>query len=177
MSSVSGIGNSSLNPLDPYSLQQANGQGTTQTSATDLNATTTDSTDGTEASSGHHHHHGGGGGGISSQIESAVTSALQDAPDGADPNQTIQDAIAGVLKQGSGPSLTDPSQTATDGTDGTGSTSEGDFNTLLQQHGINPKQFQEDFQTAVKNIQNNGTVDFGSLFKSFPPGAAVDTTA
>ena len=96
MSSISSVGSGSLNPLDPYSLQQTNGQGATATSGADSTNTATDPTEGTEASSGHHHHHGGGGG-ISSQIESAVTNALQDAPDGSDPNQTIQDAITGVL--------------------------------------------------------------------------------
>ena len=178
MSSISSVGSGLLNPLDPYSLQQASGQGTTGTSGADSTGTAADATegtDGTEASSGHHHHHHGGGGGISSQIESAVTSALQDAPDGSDPNQTIQDAIAGVLKNSSG----QPTGTsATPGAAGDAeSTSATDFNTLLQQHGIDPKQFQQDFQTAVGNIQQGGSVDFGSLFKSFPPGTTVDATA
>ncbi len=178
MSSISSVGSGSLNPLDPYSLQ-ANGQGTTVTSgagSTSTAADVTDGTDGTEASSGHHHHHGGGGGGISSQIESAVTSALQNAPDGTDPNQTVQDAIAEVLKNSSGQSTGTPASGTPVAADSNG-TPDGDFNALLQQHGIDPKQFQQDFKTAVGNIQQDGSVDFGSLFKNFPPGTAVDATA
>ena len=63
----------------------------------------------------------------------------------------------------------------------TGSASTGTaqptFSQTLQSAGVDPQQFQQDLQAALQN--SNGTsssgFDFATLFRSFPPGSAVNT--
>jgi hypothetical protein len=223
MSSVSSVSGNNLFAW----LQQiaAQGQGqisattTTPASATPTTTTIPDfdgDTDGSTASgstqetSGHHHHHHGGGGGgshgISSQLESAITSALGSASStgasgttaASDPNQIIQTAIENFLKAATqgGTSTTsqgvsDPttsgtptSATATS-TDPSGTATASDptsqqaaFAQLLKSNGIDPKQFRQDLQTALQESQSQGgTIDFSTVFQNFPPGTTLDTTA
>jgi hypothetical protein len=178
MSSVSSVGSSQ----DLYSvLQSLTAQDTsnTTTAASQIDAgQDPSSTDGTSESQGHHHHHHG----IPSQIESAVTNALQNLQPGEDPNQAIQDAISNQLKaaggQTAGGSSTTPTSTdPTSSTSSASSTSDAEFQSLLKSFNIDPQQFKQDFQTAVKNVNQGGNVDFPTLFQSFPPGSAIDTTA
>ena len=46
----------------------------------------------------------------------------------------------------------------------------------LQSFGVDPKQFFQDFQSAVQNAQN-GQFDPSTAFSSFPPGTLVNTLA
>lgn len=184
MSSVSSVSGSA----DLYTvLQQINGQSTTSTD----NTSATDPTQAAQQTQGSKHahkHHGGGKGGLSSQVESAVTSALQDAQPGDDPNTLIQNAIAAALKKaqegGAASVQGDGDADAGATTQGTGpqsgqggAVSQSDFESLLKSNGVDPKQFQQDFQAAVQSVQQGGSVDFASLFQSFPAGSAVDTVA
>ena len=114
---------------------------------------------GAQGTSGHHHHHGGG---FAKKIESAVTTALEIAPAGSDPNQIIKDAIAqggrsrptrhrrrwhcrwpefphGQLLRLGGTTL-----------DTLGSANGNTlFSQLLQSDGVTSQQFQQDFQAAL----------------------------
>jgi hypothetical protein len=120
------------------------------------------------------------------EIQGAVTSALQSArQDGtnSDPNKIVEDAIAKVLQQ-HGSSATTAAGGAVDGDgdgDATQATANGaagkqDFAAMLKSLGVDPKQFHADFLAAIKDAQQ-GQVDAGSAFKSFPPGTAVDAMA
>lgn len=202
--SISGGGQSIFDYLQSLRGSQQASQ-TSSTSSTDpstattsTSATTTTDPDGDSNGSshkvgGHHHHHGGGGGGaFFKQVQSAVTSALQDAQSSgsdSDPNSVIQTAIAQVLKNhqnGSASSTTGDSATGASDTDGssggaTGSTSGADsksaFAQLLQSNGIDPQQFHQDFAAAIQAAQTGGSTDPSSVFSSFPTGSAVDTVA
>lgn len=183
---------SSVTAPDLYQLLQQTTDNQSQTAAANGSALPIASVDGstseTQAAPAHHHHHHGGGGKLQSQIESAVTSALQNSNGSTDPNQIIQNAIATVLQaNGSGqtnstsasqtggtitvaPPSSDPSATVTDA-------QQQQFNQLLQSYGVNPQQFQADFKAAFQNTQGNNAPDFPTMFSSFPPGSAIDTNA
>jgi hypothetical protein len=163
--------NNTTNDPTTASLIAANTSPTDPSDPTD--SSSTDATDSTgEAGSGHHKHHHG----ISPKIESAVTSALQSAPPGSDPNDVVKSAITQALQGGT---AAGGSQSGAGGTaDGAGSPSSDQsaaFSQLLQSYGINAQQFQQDLQSAVQG-GSNGTPDFATLFKSFPPGSAIEAT-
>jgi hypothetical protein len=143
----------------------------------------------------HHHHRGGGGGGgedgkMFQQIQSAVTSALQSAGSNtsADANSVVENAIASVFKNAlnGGTAGTQTTNTATEpdeadtpetsDTDASSSTQQG-FASFLQQYGIDPQQFRDDFTAAVQSVQNGNQADPSSVFGSFPPGLIVDQKA
>ena len=179
-------------------FQSLSGTGQTQqtsptTSAASTSAANPASTG--QVQGGHHHHHGGGHGELFKNLQSAVTSALQSAQGNgsSDPNKIVEDAIAKVLQQQNGAGAANDAsgtaqQTAGADPDGDGDTdapgkADADGNSAksaffqtLQQYGINPQQFQADFQAAVKDAQG-GTVNPSTAFQSFPPGFTVDTTA
>jgi hypothetical protein len=142
-------------------------------------------------SGGHHHGHGG----LFKKIESAVTTALDAAKSdpSADPNKVVQDAIAKVFQDNGGA----PPADAGGANGGPQSTSDADgdqhaarqgngavdsarqaFTQTLQSFGVDPNQFHTDFLAAIQQVQSGGTSDSSSdLFKTFPPGSSVDTTA
>ena len=79
------------------------------------------------------------------------------------------------IRRASG-SATDPSTTTIGPTASTSS-----FNQLLQSYGVDPQQFGQDLQSALSGAQGGSgsggtTVDFATLFQSFPPGSAIETT-
>ena len=184
--SVSGL-SQFFQSVSVTSPTQAN-DATVQSGATTDSSSATDSSASQQVQGGHHHHHGGGGGGaFFSKIQSAVTSALQQAQSGdaTDPNQAIQNAIASVMEGGNSsadgtatstdPSATDPNAAATASSDP--QQSQIAFFQTLQQFGVDPQQFHQDFLAALQDAQQNGNADPSSVFGSFPPGTAVDTTA
>lgn len=188
-SAVSSISSLSGSP-DLYTvLQQVTDQNPSSTTAASTSGTSPDASQSVQGAGKHHghHHKGGGGSAISSQIESAVSDALQNAQPGSDPNQVIQNAVAETLKkaqQGSGTDAqgtgnpTSADSAATQGAgQGANAISQQDFQALLKSNGIDPQQFQQDFASAVQSVQSGGNVDFASLFQSFPPGSAVDAVA
>jgi hypothetical protein len=142
--------------------------------------------------SGHHHHHGGG----FQKVADAITSALQAAANSSsgssavtDPNQTIVSALEKIFKNGSLGSIGSDSdndensgETNQSGlaqnTTGSGASTNGlppQFVQALQSFGVTAQQFQSDVSTALQNAKQNGSVDISDLFKSFPPGSAIDT--
>ena len=158
----------SPNPVATAATQAQNALSNPQ----DPNATDTASA--TPHHHGHHQHQNAAG-----KIESAVTSALQSAPDGSDPNQIIKDAITKALQSGNSQSnnANNPSPTTTN-TNGSNTSGTSDpFTQLLQSHGINPQQFQQDLQDALSTQSSGGSsVDFATLFKNFAPGSLLQTT-
>jgi len=166
-------------------------QGTTATDASD----TTGAGQGAQAAGGHHHHHGGGHGGLFKKVESAVTDALQAAKSdpSADPNKVVQDAIAKVFKDngvtpgaGGAPGQGVGKSGVPDGDGGgdagsaaaSGAASAREaFAQTLKSFGVSEDQFHSDFLAAVKDAQSGGGADSADVFKSFPPGSSVDTTA
>jgi hypothetical protein len=193
MSTISSVSPASTGLLS--TIQQITDQDSSASVASGQVESGTNSTaQGPQGAQGHHHHHhgggGGGGDGLFSQIETAVTSALQNAPAGSNANQTIQSAIASVLQnaQNNANSSSNSSQSSSTDSSSTpastsptattpqpGGASQSSFQSLLQSVGVNAQQFHQDFQTAVQSLQQNGTVDFASLFHSFPAGSGVDT--
>jgi hypothetical protein len=185
MSAISGVGQG----LAQF-FQSISSSSQCQPTSASTSASAADSTAAADSSqqvhgSGHHHHGGGGegGGAFFQKIQQAVTNALQSAATSgtsADPNTTIEDAIAQIFQN----NPTSPSSsTATDESDSDGATtSETDasnpqsFIQTLQSYGVDPQQFHQDFMTAIKNAMN-GQVDPGTAFANFPPGTIVDTTA
>jgi hypothetical protein len=189
MSSVSSVGGS----VDLFSwLQQLNGGGTSA-SNTPASAVPSASQDGDSAeaagstqAAGSHHGHGGHK--MMSQLESAITDALNSAKaSGAttDPNTIIQNTIQSML----GISPTSPSTASATGTAAGGTTSaqspdasasqQTAFQQLLQSYGVDASQFQKDFQAALQTSSTNSSSepDFAKMFQSFPPGTVVNTTA
>jgi len=115
----------------------------------------------------HHHRHGGGGAGhLFQKIEHSVLSALQSQsqnPTAQSENQTVQSAIAQVLKArfsntaGSASTSSQPP----DNTD-VDHVSVQQFFSQLQSYGITPEQFRQDFLSAMQqqsgqNSTNNQT--------------------
>jgi hypothetical protein len=193
MSSISGSTTSTQN-LFSYLQSLAGSQSTSPTAST--TTTTSGSDSSTPSVSGHHHHGGGKGGGASaffSQVQSAVTSALQSAQSSgstSDPNTVIQDAIAQVFKNqqnitgsttdtsGSTTGTSDSSTTgSTSATDTDGSTAQSAFAQLLQSNGVDPEEFHNDFLSAIQSVQSGATATASSVFSAFPTGSAVDTLA
>jgi hypothetical protein len=197
MSSVSSVGsNAGL-----YSWLQALGvTGTTNSPTTttpvqsgqdsdgDDDGSTASTSSSVQGSGGHHGH---GGHHFASKIESAVTDALNSAKAAGsttDPNQIIQTVIESILSQGKaakGSAASDAS--GSDGAANAGSSSATDpnspaaqqaaFQQLLSSYGVNPAQFQKDFQTAVQtSLGSNAPLDFAKLFQSLPPGTLLNTT-
>ena len=127
---------------------------------------------------GHHGHHG-----LQGQIQSAVTSALENSDSSTDPNQAVQNAIAAVLKGGAEGVNPDGSNGqdgngAAQGAGGADATSPSQFAQLLQSNGITPQDFQNDLNAAWTDNGSGGqSLNFSTLFQSFPPGTALDTTA
>jgi hypothetical protein len=158
---------------------------------------------------GHHHHHRHGGGssetsgaggssqsgGIFGQIQSAVLNALQSAQASSqnggaptDPDLAVQTAIASVL---TGKGISNAPGTDPDGdgdtdapgqTDSDGQTSGKNFIQTLEQYGITPERFRQDFLTAIKNLYGGqegaaGSTASNLTAQSIPPGSLVDETA
>jgi len=187
--SVSAIGSGS-SLLQYLQSIAANQSSSTDTTASPLSAVGQDSdgdNDGSSGSgvqgSGHHHGHGGGGG-LSSQLESAISSALQNS-NGADPNTVIQNAIQALLT-GTGQAADSTGKTPADGatasaTDGSGTPptdSQAAFEALLKSYNVDPQQFKTDLHTAIQASKQTGaSLDFSAVFQNFPPGSIVDTTA
>jgi hypothetical protein len=126
-------------------------------------------------------------GNLLGQIQQSVTTALQSAQadGGTDPNQVVEDAITKILKNmGVGSSSANSATAATtSGTAAPAATSETPpsnaanqaFASLLQSVGISPKQFQADFQAAVKDAQR-GSPNPNANLQSIPIGSTLDVT-
>ncbi|MDB5323724.1 MAG: hypothetical protein JWN40_5355 [Phycisphaerales bacterium] len=144
------------------------------------------------ATGGHHHGHGG----LFKKVESAVTTALDAAKSdpNADPNKVVQDAIAKVFKDsgvsppagagganargnGAGKADADGDQDGSANPAGDVSAAHQAFTQTLQAFGVSASQFHADFLAAVQGAQGGGQADTSSLFKDFPPGSTLDTTA
>lgn len=160
---------------------------------TNADSTTNDSSSTpTRGAGGHHHGHGG----LFKKVQDAVSSALDAAKSdpNADPNKVVEDAIAKVFKdnggvpdggapgagsQGAkgpdGDGDHDGGQTAGGG--GEASAARQAFSQTLSAFGISASQFHSDFLAAVQDAQSGGSPDSSSLFKDFPPGSNIDTTA
>lgn len=135
---------------------------------------------------GHHRRHGG----ISKQfqqIQDAVTSALRSVQSGGgttDANKVIEDAIAKVFKQqaGSGSSSGSSANTqqADSETDATGATDTDStspqqaFFKTLQSLGVSPRQFRNDFLSAIQDAQQTGNIDVSTALKALPKGTTLD---
>lgn len=177
MSSISGVG------VDLYNLLQQqstlNSATTGSTIAAPPPPSDTDGDDDSQVQSGqqtHGHHHGHHG--LQGQIESAVTTALDDPNSAGDPNQAVQNAIASVLQNGADGTNPGGNGAASGGGGATDSTNPSQFAQLLQSNGISPQQFQSDLQAALSDNGSGGqSISFSTLFQSFPPGTNIDTTA
>ena len=194
MSTVSSVGGSSLYQW----LQQLNPQNQTGTTATTAVTGGQDSdgdTDGSTASSsgsvgqstgsGKHHGHGHSHG-ISSQLQSAITSALGSSNGTTDPNQVIQNAITQFLaanQNGAGGTSATSASTASATSSSSASATDpasqqAAFAQLLSSNGVDPKQFQQDLQTALQSSSSSGgAIDFSKVFQNFPPGSSVNVLA
>lgn len=188
MSSVSGIGSSSIYQyLQAMQASQTGSASATQGATTSNPVNSDDIAASQPAPKTHGHHHGAGGGHSSriQQLQAAVTSALQSAQSdpSADPNQVVESALASIFKNGlnassSTSSTSNPNETSDDATGQTtdADTQQASFAQTLQEYGIDSSQFQQDFQTAVQQAQG-GQINPNTAFQSFPPGVIVDTTA
>ncbi len=139
----------------------------------------------------HHGHHKGGGG--FGKLADAVTNALQSAANASsgsvatDANTAITQALTKIFENGSlgatpsSGTTTPPSNNAvptTATTTSTTSTDAGlpaDFVQTLKSYGVTSQQFLSDLSTALKTAEQNGTVNVGDAFKSFPIGSVVDS--
>jgi trimeric autotransporter adhesin len=198
MSSISGVGTSGLYQYFPSSQSSQTGAAQNGSSATSANSIDGILTQGSARSHGKHQHKGSsetnslgssasGSTSKIQQLQNAVVSALQSSQSnaGADPNQTVTNAIASIFKNSLNSSSTssagidgdsDSDSDSSTTTTTSASTQQGDFSQTLQDYGINSQQFQQDFQNAVQQSQG-GQVDPSAAFRSFPPGLIVDTTA
>jgi hypothetical protein len=161
--------------------------------ATNADQTTNDSSAPARGAGAHHHGHGG----LFKKVQAAVSSALEAAKSdpNADPNKVVEDAIAKVFKDNGGaPGAAAPGADASAGVNGSngdgdhvgadGPSGDGDiaaarqaFTQTLSAFGISASQFHSDFLAAVQDAQGGGTPDSSGLFKNFPPGSNIDTTA
>jgi hypothetical protein len=185
MSALSSISTGDLTifqPLQNLTSQQQSSSASGTTAANDGDG----STQGVPKEHRHHHGGGGGGSGFFANVQSAVTSALQSAQSSgsdSDPNQVIQTAIEQVLngqQSGTGGTTgqtTSPTSGSGGSTGSSGSSARAAFEQLLQSNGVDPQQFQQDFQAAIHSTQSGDSADPSSVFASFPPGSAVNTTA
>jgi hypothetical protein len=117
--------------------------------------------------------------GLSTQLESAITSALQGsggAAGSSDANQVIQQAITSFLTSAAKSGTSGAAGSNTSSSQSAGSTdAQSVFSQLLQSNGVDADQFQQDLQSAVQSSQQSGqSIDFPSLFQNFPPGSAID---
>lgn len=103
---------------------------------------------------------------ISSQLQDALTTALNNAPPTADPNQVIQTTIQNFLKN---------PPAATTSTAAQQDASQQNFEAALQAKNVTPQQFQQDLKDVVSQAQGTGE-DPSVLFKNVAPGSLVDTT-
>jgi len=187
MSAISGY-----NPATYYQyLQSVN---SSQLAAQNASASKARPAKGGDADSSRSSQSVSGGSAFFQQIQSAVTSALQSAQSNSsttDPNQLIQQAISQLFKNQQNSTTGNSSQTNVaasdpdrDGdkdapgvADKDGSSTQSAFTQLLQSNGVNARQFQQDFLSAVQSAQNGGSSDVGSVLSTFPPGSLVDTLA
>ena len=121
-----------------------------------------------------------GGHGAMQKLQETVTNALQAAKASgstADPNKTIQDAISKILKgfgtSASGGTASDSdsdsdSSTAADSTTGTS------FADVLKSFGVTSDDFQNDFQSAIKNVMSDASNPSKSYGNSLASGSLLD---
>lgn len=197
MSSISSIGggNGLFGILQSLSATTASQAATASVATTNTAATTGPDLAQLVQGGGHHHHHHGQGGQtqgannqLFSQIQQAVTSALQSATQsGTNPNQAVETAISQVFQnnnsaaqststsaaQTNTPASTTDAQGTTGTPSSTGNSALQAFFQTLQNAGIDPQQFHQDFLTAVQNAQS-GTANPATAFQSFPPGSILD---
>ena len=191
MSSISGVGSSLFTYFQGVSGTSQAGQ-TSATGVASQSASGVDADhDGDSGVQGHGHGHRGHG--SFGKVADAVTSALQSAQSGSDPNQVIKDAIAKVLGQAGQSSASPTTQTSGSASatqasssdpDGDGDTqspgqvdndaSKTSFLKTLQSFGVDPQQFRQDFLAALGNA--GGTPSAGSI-EPFPPGSLVNVAA
>jgi hypothetical protein len=169
-------------------LRSLSANGTSQTAQAGPESEASGATGTTSVSGGHHHHHHGNSAAMQA-IQQAVTDALNSTATNSttsgttssDPNQVIEQAIAKVL-EGQGQAAASTDQAASTTATGTQASAQTDasarqaFFQLLQDHGIDPTQFRQDFMAAIKDAQG-GQVNSATAFQSFPAGTSVDTTA
>jgi hypothetical protein len=200
MSSVSGIGSSTVQNLYQFIQGLSGGAAASSTGASSPSSSSTASSNdplqalgqALKGAGGHRHRHGGGGGGSAmKQIQDAVSTALQSAQStntSGDPNKIVEDAIAKVLQNDpSSPTAAQQGATTAADADGdrdgsttsssTPATTGQTFNQLLQSFGISPDQFRQDFLSAVKDAQNGAANPAATAFQSVPLGSTLDTLA
>jgi hypothetical protein len=177
-------------------FQFLSGLSNSQSVSTPQSATSTD-TSGSSASqaiagAGHHGH--GHHGGLFQKIAASVTSALQSAQAGGSSkiDKTIQDAIAKILTQAK-PSTNGVTASGTQATPSADPDSDGDIDTpgqsdsdvgsaissflqTLQNAGVSPQQFRQDFLAALQNV-NGGQSDPTGSAQLLPPGSLLNTLA
>jgi hypothetical protein len=186
MSAISGFGSAVQGLYQSFqNLQAAQSSGSSSTNTANAVGTIATDVSNTLAKfAGRHGHHGGG---LRTKIEAAVQGALANVAPGteaSDVDQTIQNAIASVLKNvqngtpGTTSNTNDPTN-PTDETDATtDSTDQSEFASFLQQHGVSLSEFQADLQAAFKNAWASGqTPDTSSIFSQLPTGSELDVTA
>lgn len=147
--------------------------------------TSSNASGGTFATGGHHKH-----GGAFGKLVDAITNALQSASNSSsgtttsDPNQTIIQALTQIFQNGSLSSIGEAEPTSLTAETPSAADPEASSNTsglpnafvqTLQSFGVTPEQFEGDLAAALKAAQSSGNFDPSMLFKSFPPGSAVDT--
>jgi hypothetical protein len=118
---------------------------------------------------------------VLSQIEQAVTNALQSAKqsDASDPNDIVQSAIEQVFSQNQTPDDATANAEANNlglSNGGTADAAHSAFLQALKANGIDPEQFKTDFLSAVKEAKN-GAGSVATALKNLPPGTMLDTTA
>jgi hypothetical protein len=108
-----------------------------------------------------------GGSALFNQIQTTVTSALQQAKASGstkDPNQIVEDSVAALLKNFFSGKSTPPTGNAA-----STPASQLAFQSALKSAGITPQQFQNDFKAAVDDAQN-------SAASPIPKGSLLDVT-
>lgn len=121
-------------------------------------------------------HHGHKGAQMMLQIQQAVTTALQSSQasgNTADPDQTIENAIAQVLQA----TMSSASSTADSDESDPQTPSPLDQNSFfqtLQSFGINEAQFHKDFLSAVQDVANKTGTSAGTILKNTPPGLIIN---
>jgi hypothetical protein len=170
MSAISSTSTGSTSNLYQFlqNLQQSSGTSSASGSGSSVQGT-------------HHHHRhggGGGGGGLMSQIEDAVTSALQGTQSSgstSNANQIVQNAITQVLQNGSTSGTTTTAAASGAGTTtagGSAAPSPQAFLQTLQTAGVTPQQFLSDFMAALQATQGGQGSSASSL-----TGSLVNATA
>jgi hypothetical protein len=196
---MTAISGNSAQSIFHYLQGLSGSQPTSKTTPTTGATTNGDASSALQGVAGGHHHRGGGSKGAHaseffSQIQSAVTSALQSAQStgsSSDPNEVVQNAIAAVFKNQQNITGGAASQSGTTGStsgasnaggasssSATGnSTATSAFAQLLQANGVDPEQFHSDFLSAIQSAQSGGSTDPSSVFANLPTGSVVDTFA